>query len=391
MKKYSLDEILDNDPAGLLNYKKRNVKKSSNQRFVESFLEINEFYRKNSKEPEEVVDDILERRLYSRLKEIRKDKSKVSILKKYDEFSLLSEIVEKDEIKINSIDDIFNNDPLGIFEEDKSSDIFKLKFVSKSKKETFGFSSKRKKCNNFEKYEPIFRQVQSDLKKGKRILEKTIESELKEGRFCVLDGVLLMIKKINSHTRGNSGKLDRRTEIVFENGTCSNMLLRSLGKGLWKNGKTVSVLRDDKNILKNITKQEGNLTGRIYVLESLSNDYYIKTSLNLYKIGFSVNEVEERIRNAENDPTFLMAPVKVVDSYELYDLIPQKVEHILHTFFHECRYDLEVTDRNGEIFKPKEWFVVPRGVIKTVIEKIEDGTIKYYKYDADKEEVVLRK
>ncbi len=43
--------------------------------------------------------------------------------------------------------------------------------------------------------------------------------------------------------------------------------------------------------------------------------------------------VEERIRNARQDPTFLMDDVRIVMTYQCYNMNPQKLEQLLHTFF----------------------------------------------------------
>ena len=78
--------------------------------------------------------------------------------------------------------------------------------------------------------------------------------------FCVLDGILLYIHKIFQPIRGNSNKLNRRTILIFENGTQSNMLLRSLGKRLKDNGKMVTDLKID------LINEKDNKSGYIYIL-----------------------------------------------------------------------------------------------------------------------------
>ena len=54
---------------------------------------------------------------------------------------------------------------------------------------------------------------------------------------------------------------------------------------------------------------------------------------DLYKIGFSSQPVKQRIQNAEKEPTYLMADVMLVTDFETYNLNPQKLELLLHTFF----------------------------------------------------------
>ncbi len=38
----------------------------------------------------------------------------------------------------------------------------------------------------------------------------------------------------------------------------------------------------------------------------------------LHKIGVTKGSVQQRIANAENEPTYLLAPVKVVAEFEIY-------------------------------------------------------------------------
>jgi hypothetical protein len=64
--------------------------------------------------------------------------------------------------------------------------------------------------------------------------------------------------------------------------------------------------------LNNITDEDGQ-TGFIYILRSLSTDPQITALPDLYKIGFSTVPVKERVKNAADDPTYLMAPLSVIE------------------------------------------------------------------------------
>lgn len=55
---------------------------------------------------------------------------------------------------------------------------------------------------------------------------------------------------------------------------------------------------------------EDNPTGYIYVLRSLSTHPKIADIHNLHKIGITKRIVEQRIKNAKDKPTYLMAPSK---------------------------------------------------------------------------------
>ena len=284
---------------------------------------------------------------------------------------------------INSLDDILNSDSFGLLDNTEEVDIHTLINVPKvEKRADADFVAKRVKIADFDKYEEMFKVCQADLKANRRQLVPSIESQLDIGTFCVLDGVLLYILDIQDGYRGNSGKINRRTTLVFENGTQSNMLLRSLGKRLKDSGNMITKLESDTcdNLFK-ITDDD-NQNGFIYILKSLSNNDVIATKENLYKIGFTTTSVETRIKNAVNDPTYLMADVKTVLAYEVYNVNPHKLEQLIHQFFADACLDIDIIDGNGKLHRPREWFVAPLNVIEEAIELIISGDIVNYRYDS---------
>jgi hypothetical protein len=292
---------------------------------------------------------------------------------------------------INSLDDIFNSDTFGLLDTKVEEDIFTLKNVPKiEKRADADFVAKREKFDDFDKYEQLFIDCQADLKANRRQIVPSIESQLEVGTFCVLDGVLLYISDIQDGYRGNSGKINRRTTLIFENGTKSNMLLRSLGKRLKDSGNMITKLDHEKeSSLLNVTNEDKQ-NGYIYILKSLSNEDIIQTKKNLYKIGFSTTSVETRIKNAKQDPTYLMADVKTVASYEVYNVNPHKLEQLIHKFFGNSCLDMEIYDGNGKLYKPREWFIAPLEVIEETIELIVNGKIVNYRYDENNERIVER-
>jgi hypothetical protein len=65
-KNQILNEIFSNDPLNLLEVKAKSSIISNDDRLLNSFEEINDFYEKNNHEPTKSSDRI-ERQLYSRL------------------------------------------------------------------------------------------------------------------------------------------------------------------------------------------------------------------------------------------------------------------------------------------------------------------------------------
>lgn len=385
-----LQKILKDDPLEILKTR-ASQKINVDQKLKDSFIEINNFIDKESREPAE-NNDIFERKLFSRLKQIRKDFSKAELLKDFDKHNLLINVKE-----IETIEDILENDALGLLNDDPEN-IFDLKNIPKNKNKA-DFVARRKPCKNFNDYEDNFKKIQKEINEGKRKLIIHKEHHLKEGGYFVLDGILLYLEKIedpnikefNDKTQGKRKRLDPRIRCIFENGLESNMYLRSLGKELYNNGSTVIQSNDEaldefnkgfsKLSNKDDISNEDKVTGHIYVLSSLSEKPEIKSIKDLYKIGFCTTSIEERISNSENETTFLMAPVKIVSAYKTFNLDPQKFESIIHNFFSERCLDVKIADKKGNYKMPKEWYIVPINAIEEIIQLIINNQHLNYKFD----------
>jgi hypothetical protein len=123
-------------------------------------------------------------------------------------------------------------------------------------------------------------------------------------------------------------------------------------------------------------------SGTIYVLRSKSEHPVVAANRDvLHKIGVTGGKVETRIANATLDPTFLMADVEVIASYQLYNINRVKLENIIHRVFDSAQLDIEIKDRFGNPVRPREWFLVPLFVVNEAVERIKDETITQYVYD----------
>jgi len=290
--------------------------------------------------------------------------------------------------EIKSIDDIFGDDPLDILGGD-SEGLFDFKHTPKETTMP-DYVASRKPCKDFDKFESLFIQCQSDLANEKRRLYPfKNEQRVTKGHFFVLKGVLLYVAKVGKKFNEN-GKVNARLRCIFENGTESDMLLRSLAAELYKNGRRVAEHED--NLLGGLggISKDDDETGFIYILKSLSTNPKIQTIQDLYKIGYSNIPVEERIKNAEQEPTYLMAPVRIVSTFQCYNLNPQKFEQLLHNFFGKTCLNFDIFDKNGNRHTPQEWFIVPLEAIEEAIKFIISGEIVDYRYDTERQIIVGR-
>jgi hypothetical protein len=384
--------ILQKDPLGLLDIKhKASSVISADDRLISSFEEINSFVREHGTEPAE-NRDISERRLFSRLKGIRADIDKTTALLAFDHFGLLKNSIVSEIKEINSVEDILNDDVLGLLRNDTSdNDIFTLKNVAKTM-DMPEQVARRKPCKDFDAFEALFKQCHADLLSHKNELRKfTGEQQITVGHFFILHGVMVYVAGIGDKSK-KRGKVNAKLRCIFENGTESNMLLRSLATSLYMDESGRRVLPICENLFDEPKPVTANdmATGTLYVLRSLSKVPKIKAIENLYKIGFSSQSVEQRIQNAEQEPTYLMAKVKLVSEYQTFNLNPQKLELLLHTFFADCCLNLDVFDSDGKRHTPREWFIVSLHNIETAIQLLINGEIVNYRYDGKRQEIVSR-
>jgi hypothetical protein len=251
-------------------------------------------------------------------------------------------------------------------------------------------------CENFEDYKPLFEKVHQELREGKRSLVRLAKtSSIETGQYFVVSGQLVFLESMsNAKWTENVRGRNARTRCIYENGTEADILLQTLRKSVMTDGYMVTECSDRtySQFFKNedLTKDD-NVTGYIYVLSSLSENPTIKVEKNLYKIGFTTTNVEQRIANAENEPTYLMAPVKIVAVYKVVNLNSQKFEDLIHQLLKAVQYKVAVYDKEGVAHQPQEWFVVPLPVVDVIIQKIMDGSIVGYSYNPQMECIIKNK
>lgn len=283
------------------------------------------------------------------------------------------------------LEEIFDDPLLKLSEEEEN--LFDIpqdmrRVIAKKKAD---YVAQHKLCENFEDYKPLFEKVHQELREGKRSLVKINKTAtLIEGRYYFVSGQMLLLEHIGEKKKSSNFLPDARTRCIYENGTESDILLQTLRKNVVGDGYAISELQEDSESQyfsnADITVDD-NVTGYIYVLSSLSDDPAVKDVKNLYKIGFTTTNVEQRIANADNEPTYLMAPVKIVASYKVVNLNSQKFEDLVHQLLKHVQFQVTIFDDKGIEHQPQEWFVVPLSVVDVIIKKIMDGSIVGYTYN----------
>jgi hypothetical protein len=377
MNRDALQKLIDDDDLGLLEVQSgRSIAQSPEERLIERFFKVLEFYRLHGREPCKDPRNMQESQLAMVLEGIRQSPESVVTLKALDEYGLLepAEIPE-------SLEAILADDDLGLLQTDTVAEsIFKLRHIP-GKNEIPDFVAQREPCADFEQFEPLFKSCHTDLRKGKRqLLPFANEQQIQQGQFFILRGVMAYIAEVGDK-ENRSGRTNARMRCIFENGTESAMLLRSLASELYKDGRRITANEDA--LLDGITgvNATDNKTGTIYVVRSLSQQPGIAGEANLYKIGYCTGSVGERLKHAREDPTYLMADVQLVTTFDCYNLNPQKLELILHKFFAHVCLEVDVFDQIGKRHTPREWFFAPLPVIEEAIRLTLTGEILDYVYD----------
>lgn len=387
-----LDKLIAADDLGLTKPKpKRTPQTSEEERLLEGFQELVRFVETTGAAPVELGDGLNERLLFTRLNAIRQSPAQRERLLPFDEYGLLKgdlPVPVKEAPQPATLDDILDDAFLDSLEAE-APDIFTIKHIPLAKDiEAPDYVAQRKPCKDFHVFEEQFQSCQQELKAGKRrLLSFAKEQHIEVGMFYILRGILLLVTEVGERVEKN-GKWNARLRCIFENGTESDMLLRSLARELYKDGRRVTEL-DENALNAMLVTDDDKAAGFIYVLRSLSEHPDIKAVPNLYKIGLARRSIETRIQNAANEPTYLMAPVALVSTFQCYNVNLPKLENLLHRFFDHATAKVQVTDAQGNYHTPQEWFSVPIETIETAMRLLISGEIVNYRYDSATGQVLL--
>ena len=238
-------------------------------------------------------------------------------------------------------------------------------------------------CRDFAKFEGLFEDMQRALDAGERVaslIEKGARIEPLEGDFFIRSGLLAYIAE-KSEMSARGGARDHRLRVIFSNGTESDPLMSSFRKSLNDDKTARAVQRGGLGPLDPDWEADRlELSGTIYVARSLSQDPVIAVERAiLHKIGVTSQDVRRRVADARNDPTFLLAPVEIVATFDLKNLSRSKVENLLHRFFEAARPgELFIIDRFGKKIRPKEWFYVLPEHVSQAAALLKEGRLHLF-------------
>lgn len=363
---------------------KKGGRSAREERIIASFEEIQRFVETHGRPPQHgEKNDIFERLYAVRLDRLRALEECRSLLAPFDRQGLLKDATTAS----TNADDSIDEDELLAELRDAagSSEITELRHVRTSAdKRAAEEIANRTKCEDFDRFKPLFEQVQRDLETGVRQTRPfELKAEIRPGGWFIVGGLKAYVADMGEIFSNAQGRTDARLRVIFDNATESNLLMRSLQRALHKDEAGRRITDPAAGPLFAGQNADGDLaSGTIYVLRSKSDDPYVAAHRDvLHKIGVTGGDIKQRIANAKLDPTFLMADVEVVATYELFNINRVRLENLIHRIFDPARLNIEIKDRFGKAIVPREWFLVPLFVVDQAVERIKDGTITGYVYD----------
>lgn len=388
MSEFDLDDLraeLDDfaQPA------KKGGRSPREERIIAGFEEVQHFVEQHGRAPSHSEDgDIFERLYAVRLDRMRELEECRTLLEPLDHQGLLAgaEVASTVSAEIMSEDELLAE----LSDIAVGSNITELKHVRPSvEKRAAEEIANRQKCEDFDGFEPLFKQVQKELETGIRTTRPFVKhsgilkADIVQGNLFILGGQIAYVADVGETFKAPNGEYDARLRVIYSNGTESNLLLRSLQRALYKDESGRRITDPIAGPLFADQADNGDeASGTIYVLRSKSDHPIVAANRNvLHKIGVTGGDVAQRLANAKLDPTFLMADVEVAATYNLYNINRTRLENLIHRIFDAARLDIEIKDRFGNPVVPREWFLAPLFVIDEAVEKIKDGTITGYVYD----------
>lgn len=360
------------------------------ERILAGFEDIQRFYEQHGRAPLHLEGGNIFERLYAvRLDRMRKLEECREQLEPLDHQGLLQAPATSN-VDLKSLDDDALLAALGV--EPGAPDITQLKHVrSTAEKRIAEEIANRESCVDFEHFQPLFKQIATDLEKGvRKTLPFSKDTSIEVGQWFVLDGQIAYVAEEGEEFDSPQGKRDARLRVIFSNQTESNLLRLSLVRALYKDDTSRRISEPNAGpLFSNVAEEDDIESGTIYVLRSKSDHPFVAEHRELiHKIGVTGGKVKTRIANAAHEATYLLADVEVVAIYKLVGINKHKMEALFHRLFTPAQLELTIEDRFGHPVKPREWFLVPLHVIDEAVQRIMNGSIAGAIYDPQTAELI---
>jgi hypothetical protein len=371
-------ELADFAPAK----KKQATYTAREERVIAGFEDIERFYEEHGRLPEHGEGkDIFERIYAVRLDRLRAIDDCRELLAAFDKHGLL-DLAPTAQVEDDLDPEDLASELAGLGEGESITELRHVR--SAEEKRAAEDIARRERCLDFDKFVDIFKQVKEELANSTRVTRPfELKAEIRPGAFFIVGGQIAYVAEMDEIFSNAQGRTDARLRVIFDNGTESGMLMRSLQRLLHDDDAGRRITDPAPGPLFADQAEEGELeTGTIYVLRSNSDHPSVLEHRDvMHKIGVTSGSVEARIAGAEKSSTYLLSTVEVVATYKVYGVNCQKLENLLHKVFGAGQINLSIPDRFGNAVKPREWFLVPLNVIDEAVQRIRDRSILNYRYD----------
>lgn len=358
------------------------------ERIIAGFEDIVRFYEEHKRAPQHGEDRNIFERLYAvRLDRMRDLAECRDLLATFDKHGLLTATapaMEPEEMDLDALRaELAGSD---------DQDITNLRHVmSREERRAAEEIASRERCADFDKFEPLFAQVQRDLDAGVRTTRPFVrdagfqKADIREGEFFILGGQIAYVAAIGEAFKAPNGEMDARLRVIYSNGTESDLLLRSLQRALYKDEAGRRITDPDAGPLFGGVAEDGDVeTGTVYVLRSKSDHPFVADHRDvIHKIGVTGGSVEARVASADKSATYLLADVEIAATYRVYGVNCRRLEALLHKVFAPALLDITIPDRFGNQVRPREWFLVPISAIDEAVAHIRDGSIVDVRYEPE--------
>jgi hypothetical protein len=210
------------------------------ERIIAGFEEIQRFVEEHGRVPQHGEDcDIFERLYAVRLERLRALEECRLLLTPMDQQGLLSGVETAGGAAAETAaDEELLAELKGL---DGAPTITELRHIRKSGgKRAAEEIAGRAVCDDFEKFKPLLEQVRGELRSGVRRalpLHKMDEiklAEIHEDQFFIVGGQIAYVAEVGKEFRTGYDRRDSRLRVVYDNGTESNLLMRSFQRSLYR-------------------------------------------------------------------------------------------------------------------------------------------------------------
>jgi hypothetical protein len=276
MPKYTTDEDLDllNELGVETAPNPVSQRSAREERIIAGFEEIERFVEEHGSLPQHGEDrDIFERLYAVRLDRLRDSEECRAILKPLDSRGLLD--AEADPSLIPEAEDLTDEAllaSLGI-DTDSENGITQLTHVrSRQEIKAAEEIAQRLPCQNFDEFKPLFDEVQRQLATGERqTLKYQDNAAVNQGDLFILDGQKVLVANMGELFISDYGLPNCRLRVIYDNGTESDLLLRSLQQALNKDKASRRITKPEIEfgpLFSHVEAEDDLPTGYIYVLRS---------------------------------------------------------------------------------------------------------------------------